>query len=167
MIPNNRSTVSTIQTVDGLTTCDKDIANEFNSYFTSIGAKLAAKFDDDSLDNQRIDVNNDDVDVKFDFEYITPFVFKQICTFSNKKSSGLNNLNVKLLKLAAPIICDSLAYLCNLSLCRPPTSVFSSDWKCAKVTPIFKDGDKADVSNYRPISVLCIISKILELAVHD
>jgi len=73
-------------------------------------------------------------------------------------------INVHLLKLAAPIICDSLAYICNLSLF---SSVFPSDWKCAKVTPIHKDGSKSDVSNYRPISVLCVISKILERAVHD
>ena len=58
----------------------------------------------------------------------------------------------------------SLAYICNLSLL---TSIFPSDWKQAKVTPIFKDGDKFDVGNYRPISVLSIIFKILERAVHD
>ena len=40
MIPNNRSTVSSIQTVDRLTTCDKDIANEFYPYFTSIVQNL-------------------------------------------------------------------------------------------------------------------------------
>ena len=54
--------------------------------------------------------------------------------------------------------------LCSLSLY---ISVFPSDWKCAKVTPIFKDGDKSDVSNYRSISVLCIISEILERDDHD
>ena len=47
------------------------------------------------------------------------------------------------------------------------TSTFPSEWKKAKVTPIYKDGDKSDVSNYRPISVLPILSKILERAVHD
>ncbi|GAG77400.1 unnamed protein product, partial [marine sediment metagenome] len=56
-------------------------------------------------------------------------------------------------------ICHPLAYICNLSIF---TSVFLSKWKMAKVTPIYKDGDKSDVSNYRPISVLPIISKILE-----
>ncbi len=93
--------------------------------------------------------------------------FDEICKFANNKSSGLdgiNVINVRLLKLAAPIICKSLAYICNLSLC---TSVFPSDWKQAKVTPIFKDGDRSDVSNYRPISVLSIVSKILERAVHN
>ena len=47
------------------------------------------------------------------------------------------------------------------------TSHFPAKWKVAKVTPIYKDGDKSDVSNYRPISVLPILSKILERVVHD
>ena len=62
----------------------------------------------------------------------------------NNKSTGLDNLNIKLLKFAAPIICNSLSYICNLSLF---TSTFPSAWKQAKVTPIFKDGDRSDVNN--------------------
>ena len=172
LIPRNNASVRSVQTDDGFTTCNKDIANEFNSFFTSIGITLAQKFDnvnnsdDDSCKNVTNDeCNNDDVSGNFNFGFVTPsFVFDEICNFSNKKSSGLDNFNVELLKLSAPIICDSLAYICNLSLY---TSIFPSDWKLAKVTPIYKEGDKSDVSNYRPISVLCIISKILERAVHD
>ena len=63
-----------------------------------------------------------------------------------------------------PVICRSLAHICNLSLV---TATFPSDWKLAKVTPIYKDGCKSDVGNYRPISVLNIISKIIERAVHN
>ena len=54
--------------------------------------------------------------------------------------------------------------ICNLSL---QTSKFPSDWKQARVTPIFKSGDKSDVYNYRPISVLPVVSKIIERAVHN
>ena len=46
-------------------------------------------------------------------------------------------------------------------------SEFPMDWKAAKVTPIHKSGDKANVDNYRPISVLSIVSKIMERAVHN
>ena len=71
---------------------------------------------------------------------------------------------VKLLKLAAPFVSASLAHICNLSL---NNSRFPDEWKKAKVTPIFKSGDKSNVSNHRHISVLPIISKIIERTVHD
>ena len=40
-------------------------------------------------------------------------------------------------------------------------------WKHARVSPIYKTGDKAECGNYRPISVLCGISKVIERHVHD
>ena len=46
-------------------------------------------------------------------------------------------------------------------------SKFPDDWKKAKITPIFKSGDKSNVGNYRPISVLPVISKIIERTVHN
>ncbi len=161
-----RQSVQSVKADNGLTKCDKDTANQFNDYFTSIGTTLADKFDNDLTGNINSSENDcSNLNSTFNFDIVTPeFIFDEICNFANNKSSGLDGINVKLLKLAAPIICNSLAYICNLSLC---TSVFPSDWKQAKVTPVFKEGDKSDVSNYRPISVLSIVSKILERAVHN
>jgi hypothetical protein len=68
-----------------------------------------------------------------------------------------------MLKNAVDVIAPSLATLFNTSL---QTSIFPSIWKKAKVTPLFKKGDKQDPSNYRPISILPSLSKILEKAVH-
>ncbi len=166
LIPKNTSSVQSVKADNGLTKCDKDTANQFNDYFTSIGTTLADKFDNDLTGNINSSENDcSNLNSTFNFDIVTPeFIFDEICNFANNKSSGLDGINVKLLKLAAPIICNSLAYICNLSLC---TSVFPSDWKQAKVTPVFKEGDKSDVSNYRPISVLSIVSKILERAVHN
>ena len=45
-------------------------------------------------------------------------------------------------------------------------SEFPMDWKAAKVTSTHKSGDKANVDNHCPISVLSIVSKIIECAVH-
>ena len=44
--------------------------------------------------------------------------------------------------------------------------MFPSEWKLAKVIPIFKSGSRLDISNYRPISILPVASKILEKHVH-
>ena len=54
-----------------------------------------------------------------------------------------------------------LAYLCI------ETSQFPDSWKVARITPIFKDGDRAEKSNYRPISVLPVISKLFEKLVFN
>ena len=41
------------------------------------------------------------------------------------------------------------------------------DWKIARVTPLLKAGNRSDMGNYRPISVLPIMGKVLERVVHD
>ena len=67
------------------------------------------------------------------------------------------------LKVSAPSICSSLTSIFNLSI---SSNSFPDSWKIAKVSPLFKEGSLFDRSNYRPISVLPIISKILERHVH-
>ena len=47
------------------------------------------------------------------------------------------------------------------------TSQFPDSWKVARITPIFKEGDKTEKSNYRPISVLPVISKLFEKLVFN
>ena len=163
MIPDKKDSVHAVKSDKGITNNDKETADRFNDFFSSIGNNLAKKF----CDNHNVEdsVNGNDIASKFCFDYITTeFVFDEICKMSNSKSPGINNFDVRLLKLAAPVICEPLAYICNLSL---HTSCFPNDWKLAKVTPIHKDGDKYDVNNYRPISVLPVLSKIIERAVHD
>ena len=79
------------------------------------------------------------------------------------KATGLEGLSARLLKLATPVICTPITHLFNLSL---QTSQIPADWKQARVTQIHKGGDRDDVSNYRPISVIPSIMKILEKAVN-
>ncbi len=63
------------------------------------------------------------------------------------------------LKLAADFISPPLTYLFNLSLI---TNTIPKIWKSAFVVPLSKGGDLSSMDNYRPISKLCILSKILE-----
>ena len=60
-------------------------------------------------------------------------------------------------------ISQPLCHVFNLSLSK---GVFPSKLKLARTTPVFKSGDVADVGNYRPISVLPCLSKVLEKIVH-
>ena len=61
------------------------------------------------------------------------------------------------------MIAPSIVKLLNFPL---RSTVYPQRWKTAKVTPIHKSGDHDDVGNYRPVSVLPTLSKILERHVH-
>ena len=67
-----------------------------------------------------------------------------------------------LLKETARQIAPSLTQLFNLSLC---CGTFPDDWKLANIIPVYKKGKKQYVDNYRPISLLSIVSKVLERCV--
>jgi hypothetical protein len=167
ILPNkSSSTAHSVKTSkDGFTSSAKDTANVFNEYFTSIGSTLGSKFDVHKQGHDSTIIEQSLSQSMFNFNTVSSeFVFEYICSMSNACAPGMDLFSVKLLKLAAPYISNSLAYICNLSLC---TGVFPADWKKAKVTPIFKAGEKSDVGNYRPISVLPLISKIIERAVHN
>ena len=86
------------------------------------------------------------------------------------KSFGVDNIPILFLKLALSSK-DSLARSINFMCPKFPgflsntsieTNSFPESWKIARVTHIFKNGGKADKSNYRPISVLPIIARLFE-----
>ena len=56
-----------------------------------------------------------------------------------------------------------MTHIINLSL---SSSIFPTDWKRSKVMPVFKSGSKSDINNYRPISIIPDVSKIIEKVVH-
>ena len=73
-------------------------------------------------------------------------------------------LTSKLLKMAAGIIAPSLTAIFSNSI---HTGIYPNEWKSAKVTPISKKGLKSDPNNYRPISVIPIVSKVFEQIVYN
>ena len=75
------------------------------------------------------------------------------------KSTGLVTIPAKILKIASSIIAQYLTFTFNLSL---SSGIFIDDWKNARVCPIYKGNDRRDMGNYRPISILPIISKVFE-----
>ena len=79
------------------------------------------------------------------------------------KCPEYDGIQARFLKDATSEIKGVVTYLINLSIC---TNEFPTELKYAKVKPLFKKNKKTEVENYRPVSVLCIISKILERAVH-
>ena len=78
---------------------------------------------------------------------------------SSNKASGYGGLRVRVLKKIASVFANPLCKLLSLSI---STNSLPNHWKKAKVTPLHKGGARNDINNYRPISVLPILSKILE-----
>ena len=78
-------------------------------------------------------------------------------------ATGPNSIPVKLLKILDPHISVQLSQIINDSF---QNGTFPEKLKIAKVIPIFKKGDASKNSNYRPISLLSIFSKIFEKLMH-
>ena len=79
-------------------------------------------------------------------------------------TAGIDNLSSKLLKDAADMLVRPISQLCNLFI---KLNSFPRSCEIAKVKPLFKKGSKTDPQNYRPISLLSILSKITERIIHD
>ena len=73
------------------------------------------------------------------------------------KTAGIDNLSGRFLKDGAKHLALPIAQLCNLSI---NTASFPNCCKIAKLTPLYKKGNKTEPKNYRPISLLPLISKI-------
>ena len=87
-------------------------------------------------------------------------VIKLLKAIDVSKATGLDKIPNRLLKIAADVVAPSLTGIFNQSLV---TGIFPSDWKLAKVSPIFKNGSKSDLNNYRPISVIPTVGKIFDI----
>ena len=142
-----------------------EIADAFNSYFTNIGPQLATK-----IRNKHVNSNfSKFLPPKFEKSlFFTPTdeeeVLKIVRCLKPSRSSGHDEISVNLLKKIILQLTKPLTYIFNISLSsgKCPNSL-----KIAKVVPVFKRKDDASLlTNYRPISLLPSISKILEKIIH-
>lgn len=96
---------------------------------------------------------------------VTPnLVYNTINDLQLTNSVGTDGINIKILKACAHIVKFILASLFNWSL---EAGIFPNILKIGKIVPVYKKGDPLVISNYRPISILCTISKIFERIVFD
>ena len=105
-----------------------------------------------------------DLPYSFEFEEVDEsFVLRELSLLKTNKATGLDQINAKLLKDSASTIASSLTKIFNASLL---SQTFPDIWKNGKITPLFKSNDPTAPNNYRPITILPIISKIMERIVH-
>merc|ERR1712240_505693 len=97
------------------------------------------------------------------FQVSDEFVYGELCKLYVTKSTGIDGLKPKFLKDGADIIKGAVTHIINLSL---ETGIVPNELKSAIVKPLYKKSRRLDVGNYRPVSILPIISKIMERAVY-
>ena len=81
-----------------------------------------------------------------------------------KKATGHDGISAKILKLAKPVIVRPITSLINLTI---ECSEFPDNAKNAMVSPLHKKNTNLHKENYRPVSILPVISKIYERAINE
>ena len=139
-----------------------DMAEAFNDHFTNIGQVLAQEVPAAEVNPEFYLSHTDKA-----FCLKTPsldVVINLLRNIDEKKATGLDMIPSKLLKMAASIVAPSLTAIFTKSII---TGVYPTEWKMARVTPVFKKGVKSNLNNYRPISVIPVVSKVFEKIVYD
>ena len=130
-------------------------ADLFNQFFQS-----QSQLDDSSKQVPLIYVPNEKLN---DFVITQEEVEDSLKMLNTSKAMGPDNIHPRVLKEASACLAKPLSDLFNYSL---EHSVYPSSWKCANVIPIHKKSDRKIVSNYRPVSLLSIVGKVMERIIH-
>ena len=156
------------------------VANIFNNYFVNIADHLNEnesimssnmndiKFhykDHPSIVRIKDYMHESNVNTCFNLKEVkNAVVLEKFKKLNVKKACGYDGIPPRLLKAGANVLCHTFTPIVNSSITN---NVFPHDLKCAEVSPLYKKKDILSKCNYRPISVLCTLSKILEGIICD
>jgi hypothetical protein len=153
-LPNNTRTSNIhLQVENEIVTSPSRICNIFNKTFIEMVFKLDKKLPHTS---------NNITNLKDSFvllEITQTELIKIIQSMKNKKSAGLDDISTCLLNKCIPHIIKPLLELVNVSIRE---GIFPSKLKKSVVKPIYKKGKKEEAINYRPITLVPALSKVLE-----
>lgn len=140
--------------------------NIVNNFFTTVGDTLATKILSNTNTTETKLANSLKIQnfmPPLNSFFLSPTdpkeISKTIINLKPSSSSGHDEISNNILKKCQNVLAAPLAYLCNLSMSE---GIVPDTLKVANVCPIFKVGDTLDASNYRPISLLSTVSKVLE-----
>ena len=148
------------------------IANHFNNFFTTVASKLVDKlpspsklFDTDSYAFLNFYKVKNSSNNKFVLKHVSEsFVLHELKNLNSSKSTGLDEIPARFLKDAAVFLKLPITFIINMSISE---NYVPDNMKIARVKPLFKKNSNLDVGNYRPVSILSIVSKILEKSVYS
>ncbi len=134
-----------------------DIANLLNNYFYSMFKPTLSQEEYDNYIAKTMTFNE-----TINYTDITPNEVRVgLLSLDTSKACGPDNIPAALLKYCARYISSSLCNLFNKRL-----KLYAA-WKISNLAPIPKSGQVKDVTNYRPISLLCVVSKVLERCTYN
>ena len=142
-------------------TDDQEIADTINTHFSTIGQTLSAKINSSKSFKDYLSCSN--INSLFLKPAHEEELVKEICQLNSKKAGGHDNISPKILKENTDIFVTPLLHLIYLSF---QTSIVPDKLKIARVIPIHKKEDRFCVDNYRPISLLSTVNKLLEKLMH-
>ena len=143
-----------IKNNDSISSHNVTKANMFNKYFFD-------QFSNSSTYDTDIDFSNDDA---FDIDFSCTRIKNLSDDININKAPGPDAIHGCVLKHCSISLCRPLSIIFKLSY---NTGIIPTEWKSANIVPIYKKGDKEVVSNYRPISLICLTAKIMERIIQD
>lgn len=145
--------------------CDpKMIADNFNKFFVNIGPNLAAKIPQTTHHFTEYLTTNKISNSLFLKPIKTEELEQVTHSLKNSNSKGYDNLSVNIIKQCISQLSKPLCFIFNKSI---EVGIVPNQLKIAKIIPVYKSEDKKLVSNYRPISILPVFSKILERLIYN
>jgi hypothetical protein len=165
---NNKTNTNMNNTNDNIN--NQNTANAFNSYFASVAdniinnsRKTNSVYSDCPLEYLRLNCNQPNF--SFTLKNTTAHeINKIIQSMKPKDSHGYDEISIRILKMSAPFILSPLTYIFNKILDK---GIFPERLKFSEIKPLYKKGNAADFSNYRPISLLPSFSKIIEKLIYN
>ena len=156
----NNDTIDKLIINNDVITDKEEIASNFNNFFTNIGQNLAENITINKDEQQLYLDGMKNHNCRFKFNMVTlQDLLKLEKSLKPKLSSGPDDIPSKIIKKAIITIPFIFLHLINISII---TGTIHDRLKEAIIIPIHKKGDKNDPNNYRPISLINAISKILE-----
>lgn len=159
---SSKNAIMPIINNNGASTYDKKkVANICNDYFIDVGIDMYRKIPK-PITECNLKSNS------LSSLYLKPVdsneIINHINNLKNGAAPGMDNIGVKLIKNNHIYLTTPLVHIINLILSKGEVP---EQFKISLVTPIFKSGDKSNISNYRPISVINNFSKIFEKCLKD
>lgn len=140
-----------------------EVCSLFSDFFHSV-FEPSSVTEDFNMDNVNFESNYSNDTLIHNITFTYGQISKELKLLDASKGTGTDNIPAIFLKFTASTICKPLHYLFNKCLHE---GVCPTIWKSARVVPIHKGGCKRNIENYRPISILPALSKLLERLVHN